>query len=130
MSDARRRAYISHADSVCRSLDPKRSAARQRVGEAANEHEAIKAYDEGIGLADKQLRRLEAIPRPRGDASVLRTNVFSVLRRQLALRRQIRTGLKDKNVAELKSRQRELENLTRSLVGFARGYGFKVCGEV
>lgn len=129
VSDPARRAYIARADRVCEHLDPRRNEARKRVGEAADTGEAVNAYDDGISLAARQLRELEAIPVPPRDRDLMRTDVFGVLRRQLSLRREVRIGLQAGDVALVQSLQTQLDDLTRSLQGFARGYGFTVCGE-
>jgi hypothetical protein len=129
VSDPARRAYIAGADRICERLDPKRNEARRRVGEAGDTAEAVKGYDEGISLAAQQLRELEAIPVPPRDRELMRTDVFDVLRQQLSLRQQVRAGLQAGDVALVEGLQTQLDDLTRSLQGFARGYGFRVCGE-
>jgi hypothetical protein len=128
VSDPARRAYIARADRICERLDPKRDEARKRVGESADTAEAVSAYDDGISLAAEQLRELEAIPVPPRDTELIRTNVFDLLRRQLALRREIRPGLEAGEVESVEGHQAEMDDLTRALQGFARGYGFRVCG--
>ncbi len=127
-TDPRRRAYIARADRVCAQLDPRRAKERRRVGESPDPGEAVKAYDEGVSLAAQQLRRIEAVPVPPGDARLLRANVFDVLRQKLLLRRRIAVELNDADVPSVRRDQGELDALTQSLQGFARGYGFKVCG--
>lgn len=127
-TDPARRAYIARADRVCARYDPKRNEARKRTGEAADAGEATKAYDEGVKLATAQLRALEAIHVPASEAGVLRANVFEPLHAQLQLRHRIAPALAVNSVAEVRPLQRQLDGLSRSLEGFARGYGFHVCG--
>lgn len=128
VTDPARRGYVSRADRVCGRFDPKRNEARKHAGEAADAAEAVTSYDEGIKLGERQLRALEAIPPPRGDRSLLRVNVFTPLRTQLAIRRRIAPALAHGDVAELRPLQAKLDALTRSLEGFANGYGYRVCG--
>ncbi len=128
-SDPARRAYVNRADGVCSRLDRERNAAREQTARATDTAQATKAYGDSIALGEKQLRQIEAIPRPPGDAALLRTNVFDVLKRQLAIRRQMQRALATTDVPRLKTLRAELDNLTQSLVGFARGYGFQTCGE-
>ena len=128
-TDPARRAYVNRADGVCSRLDRERNAAREQTARAADTAQATKAYGDSIALGEKQLRQIEAIPPPPGDAALLRTNVFDVLKRQLAIRRQMQRALATTDVPRLKTLRAELDNLTQSLVGFARGYGFQVCGE-
>jgi hypothetical protein len=127
-SPARRR-YIARVDAVCRRLDRDRNSAEERVGAAADVAEATKAYDDGIAVGESEWREIKAIPAPPGEQQLIQTNVLDVIRRQLDLRRQIRTALAAEDVPRLEALRAELDNLTRSLVGFGRGYGFKVCGE-
>jgi hypothetical protein len=128
VKDPVRRAYISRVDRVCGQLDPERNATRERVGSAADPGEAAKAYDEGTAVGSRQLRQLEAIPPPPGDGGALRANLFGPIATQLALRRQIRDALAAVDVARLRQLRAQLDNLTRTVVGFARGYGFRSCG--
>lgn len=128
VSSPARRAYIARVDQICNRLDPERSAEQKRVGESTNTQEATKAYEGTIALGERQLRQIEAVPAPPGDRAVLRTNLIDVIKSQLAVRRQIRGALGTANVAELRRLRHELDNLTLSLVSWARGYGFRVCG--
>lgn len=128
VTDPARRAYIARADRLCAHFDPKRNEARKHAGEAADTAEAVTSYDEGIKLGEQQLRALEAIPPPPGDRALLRANVFTPLKTQLAIRRQIAPALAHGDVAQLRPLQTKLDALTRSLEGFANGYGYRVCG--
>lgn len=128
-TDPARRAYVARVDRVCRSLDPERSSARERVGSSADAQEAAKAYDDNINSGETELRQIESIPVPPQEKQLVRTNVFDVIRRQLALRRQIRDALAAVDVPRLRSLRGQLDDLSRTLTGFARGYGFRVCGE-
>ncbi len=92
VTDPRRRAYIARTDRVCRRFDPERSTARKRAGESADIHGAVRAYEEDTALGSAELRQIEAVPPPPGDAALLRANVFDPIRRQLALRARIRGG--------------------------------------
>lgn len=128
-TDPARRAYLAKAERVCARFDPKRNEARARAaGEGSNTARAARSYDEGIKVGERQLRTIETIPPPAGDRALLVANVFRPLHVQLALRRQIASALGAGDVAELRPLQRRVDALTRSLEGFARGYGFKVCG--
>jgi hypothetical protein len=128
VTDPARRAYVDRVDSICGRLDPERGTAQERVAKSARPEEAAKAYDETIALGWKELRQIEAIPAPSGERALLRANVFDVIRRQLAVRRLIDRALAAVDVPRLRALRGELDNLTRSLEGFARGYGFQVCG--
>ncbi len=129
VTDPRRRAYISRTDRICRSLDPERGAERKRVREAADAQAAAKAYEEGTTLGDKELKQLEAVAPPPGDAALLRANVFDPVRRQLALRAQIRAALAAVDVPRLRALRTQLDDISRALSAFARGYGWRACGE-
>jgi hypothetical protein len=126
VTDPARRAYIARVDAVCKRLDPERNGAREKA--AGDTAQVLKGYDDSIGLGASQLRDIEAIKPPPGDAAALHANVFDVIRRQLAVRRQISTALANGDSAQVQTLQRQLDDLTRSLTGFARGYGFQVCG--
>ena len=128
VTDPARRAYIARADRVCGHFDPKRNEARKHAGEAADAAEAVTSYDEGVKLGGQQLRALEAIPPPPSDRALLRANVFTPLKAQLAIRRRIAPALAQGDVAALRPLQSKLDALTRSLEGFAHGYGYRVCG--
>jgi hypothetical protein len=129
VKDPARRAYIARVDGVCSRLDPERKSAEERVGNSRDAQEAARSYEDSIAAGEAELRRIEAIPVPPGERQLVRTNVFDVIRRQLAVRRQIGAALAAVDVARLRTLRVELDDLTRSLTGFARGYGFRVCGE-
>jgi hypothetical protein len=129
VTDPARRAYVARVDSVCGRLDPERSTAQGRVGESVRPGEAARAYDDTIALGQRELRQIEAIPAPPGEQALLRANVFDVIRQELTVRRRISSALAAVDVPRLRSLRGELDNLSRSLGGFARGYGFRVCGE-
>lgn len=129
VTDPARRAYVARVDRVCGNLDPERNSARERVGSSAGAQEAAKAYDDDINSGETELRQIEAIPVPPQEKQLVRTNIFDVIRRQLALRRQIRDALAAVDLPRLRSLRGQLDDLSRTLTGFARGYGFKVCGE-
>lgn len=124
-----RRAYVARVDSVCRQLDPERNSAQGKVGNSALPEEAAKAYDDTVSLGEKELRQIEAIPPPPGERALLRVNVFDVVRRELAVRRRIGFALAAVDIARLRRLRGELDNLSQTLGAFARGYGFRVCGE-
>jgi hypothetical protein len=129
IADPRRQAYVSRTDRICRNLDSERNTERQRVREAADLHGAEKAYGRGTALGNAELRRLEAVAPPPGDAVVLRANVFDPVRRQLALRTQIRAALAVVDLPRLRALRARLDDISRALSAFARGYGWRACGE-
>ena len=125
-----RRSYVARVDSVCARMDPERNRARRHAEMATDMAGTVKAYDDSISLGERQLRRIEAIPPPPGDAKLLRANVFDVINQQLAVRRQMRDALAaNQGLSEVQQLRARLDDLTRTLVGFARGYGFQTCGE-
>ncbi|MGB8466697.1 MAG: hypothetical protein WCE49_17250 [Terrimicrobiaceae bacterium] len=129
VTDPARRAYIARVDRICSNLDPERSSARERVAGSTDVQEASKAYDDTITSGETELRRIQAIPPPPGESQLLRANVFDVINRQLALRGEIRNALPSLDIARLQALQGQLDDLSRSVTAFARGYGFRVCGE-
>ncbi len=129
VTDPARRAYIAKVDRICSQLDREHKGAREEVGKAGNEKEAATAYEGTIALWERQLSKIRAVPVPPGDQSSLRANLFDVIRRQLSIRREIRNALVAVDVPRLRRLRNELDNLTVALTGFARGYGFRVCGE-
>jgi len=129
VTDPHRRAYISRTDRICRGLDPERSTARKRVGESADIQGAVKAYEEDTALGSSELRKIEAVPPPPGDAALLQANVFEPIRSQLVLRTKIRAALAAVDVPRLRILRAELDNISRALSAFARGYGWHACGE-
>src|SRR5690242_7782197 len=102
VTDPVRRAYIARVDGVCKRLDPERNGARENVS-AGDEAQVLKGYDDSISVGASQLRQIEAIKPPPGDAATLRANVFDVIGRQLAIRRQIRTALANGDNAQVQS---------------------------
>ncbi len=126
VTDPARRAYIARVDAVCKRLDPERTGAREHA--SGDTSQVLKGYDDSIALGATELNDIEAIKPPHGDATALRVNVFDVIRHQLAVRREIRTALAGDDTTQVRALQGQLDALTRSLVGFARGYGFTVCG--
>jgi hypothetical protein len=129
VTDPARRAYVARVDSVCSRFDPERSRAQERVAGMSRPGEAAKTYDETVGLGRMELRQIEAIPMPPGEGELLQANVFSVIGRELAIRREIGRALAATDISQLRRLRSELDGLSRSLGGFARGYGFRVCGE-
>ena len=88
VTDPRRRAYIAKTDRICRGVDPERNTAREQVGAAADTQEAAKSYEKETALGTSELKQLEAVAPPPGDAKLLQANVFGPVRHQLALRAQ------------------------------------------
>ena len=121
-----RRAYVTRVDRICGRMDPERNRAREDA--RGGLPEVARRYDDSIALGARELQMIQAITPPRGDERALRANVFGVIARQLAVRRRIHTALVARDLSAVTSLQAQLDELTRSLVGFARGYGFKVCG--
>jgi hypothetical protein len=129
ITDPARRAYVTRVDSICAKVDPERTSAQESVGAAPDTADAVKTYDDTIELGWRELRMIEAVPPPPGDAALLTANVFEPVRAQLELRTAMSKALATEEVAELRRLRAELDNSTRALTGFARGYGFRVCGE-
>jgi hypothetical protein len=129
VTDPRRRAYIVRTDRICHHFDPERAGARKRVGEAADIAGATRAYGEDTALGAAELRQIEAVPPPPGDAALLRAYVFDPIRRQLALRARIRAALAAVDVPRLRVLRAQSDELGRALSAFARGYGWRACGE-
>jgi hypothetical protein len=124
-----RHTYVARVDAICGKLDPERTREQERVGASTHPAGAVKAYDDTIALGWRELRQIRALPPPPGDAAVLKANVFDPVRAQLELRAKIRNALAAADVPLLRRLRAELDNSTRALTGFARGYGFQVCGE-
>ncbi len=129
VTDPVRRAYVARVDAVCGTVDPERSKEQERAGAEAGSAAAVKAYDDTIALGWKELRQIEAIPEPPGERPLLKANVFDAIRSQLAIRAEIGKAFAAVEVPRLRRLRAELDNSTRTLTGFARGYGFQVCGE-
>lgn len=129
IADPRRRAYVARTDRICNRFDSERNGERERVREAADLQGAEKAYEQGTALGGEELKRLEAVAPPPADAAVLRANVFEPVRRQLALRTQIRAALAAVDLSRLRALRARLDDISRALSAFARGYGWRACGE-
>jgi hypothetical protein len=129
VTDPARRAYVARVDGICDKLDPERSREQERVGTAADTTEAVKAYDDTIALGWRELRQIRALPPPPGDVALVKANVIDPVKGQLVLRARIRDALAAADLPMLRRLRAELDNSTRALTGFARGYGFQVCGE-
>ena len=129
IADPRRRAYVVRTDRICSRFDPERNGERERVREAADLQGAEKAYEKGTALGGEELKRLEAIAPPPGDAAALHANVFDPVRRQLALRTRIRAALAAVDLSRLRALRAQLDDISRALSAFARGYGWRACGE-
>jgi hypothetical protein len=129
VTDPTRRHYIARVDAVCGKLDTERATQEEKVGSAHGAVDAAKAYDDTIALGWRELKRIESITPPPGDAVLLKANVFDSVRGQLKLRARISAALAETDLRGLRALRAELDNSTRALTGFARGYGFEVCGE-
>lgn len=128
-TDPVRRSYILRVDGICGRVDVERSAREREVGAAPNPGEAARAYDDTVALGWRELRRIESVPPPSGDEQLLKANVFDSVREQLHLRAQISRALAAVDVPRLRALRARLDDSTRALTGFARGYGFRICGE-
>jgi hypothetical protein len=128
VSDPRRLAYIRQTDAVCARFDPERGAERRQVADSPDIEGAVRAYEKDSALGAAELRRIEAVPPPPGDAALLRADVFAPIRRQLALRAQIKTALAAVDVTRLEALRAESDDISRALSAFARGYGWRTCG--
>lgn len=129
VTDPRRRAYIVHTDRICERFDPERGEARRRAGEAADIAAAVRSYGEETALGAAELKRIEAIPAPPGERALLQANVFGPIRRQLALRARMRAALAAVDVPRLRALRAQSDGIGRALSAFARGYGWRACGE-
>lgn len=129
VTDPVRRAYVARVDAICHRVDPERTSQQERVDAASGTADAAKAYDDAIAIGWRELREIEAVPVPPGDAALLKANVFSAVRAQLSLRAQMSKALAAADIPALRRLRSELDNSARALTGFARGYGFRVCGE-
>lgn len=121
-----RRVYVARVDRICGRIDPERNKERQNPHGALND--VARRYVVASALSARELHEIEAIAPPRGDARALKTNVFDVIARQLSIRNQIHQAIISRDLATVEARQSDLDDLTRLLAGFARGYGFKICG--
>lgn len=129
VTDPARRAYVDQVDAICRRLDPERAKGREEVRTAATSVAAANVYEGSIAAGWRELREIEAVPEPPGEAALLKADIFDPIRAQLALKAQIREALAVADVPSLRRLRTELDNSSRSLTGFARGYGFRICGE-
>ncbi len=129
VTDPARRAYVARVDAICSKIDPERAREQERVGASSQPTEAVKAYDDTIALGWRELRQIRALPPPPGDAALVKANIIDPVKGQLALRARIGNALAAADVPLLRQLRAELDNSTRALTGFARGYGFHVCGE-
>ncbi len=129
ITDPSRRAYVREIDSVCERFDTERVRDQRRVGSAGRPEEAAKEYEGTISLGWKELRRIEKAGEPAGEAAALKANVYDPIRHQLALRREIKAALIAVDVPKLTRLRGELDSSSQALTGFARGYGFQICGE-
>lgn len=129
VTDPVRRAYVTRVDAICRRVDPERAKEQEAVANSAGPSEAANDYDGSIRLGWQELREIEAIAEPPGDKALLTANVFEPIRDQLVLKERIRDALAATDVPLLRALRAELDNSTGALTGFARGYGFRACGE-
>jgi hypothetical protein len=129
VSDPVQRAYVSKVDAICKKLDRERNSAREQAAAGAESAAGTRAYDDTIALGERQLREIRSVQPPPGESKLLRTNVFDVLDKQLQIRREMRTALGESDLPKLQKLRIQLDSLTQSLLGFARAYGFRVCGE-
>jgi len=129
VTDPVRRAYVTRVDAICRRVDPERAKEQEAVANTTRPSEAANDYDGSIRLGWQELRDIEAIAEPPGDKALLTANVFEPIQNQLALKERIRDALAATDVPLLRTLRAELDNSTRALTGFARGYGFRACGE-
>ncbi len=128
VADPARAAYIRRVDAICRVRNPQRDADVRAARDAATEAEAVVAYDRSIATAGAQLREIEAVPPPPADADLITRNVFDRLRQRITLRRRISQDLAAADAGAASRDRAQLDALTIALEGFARGYGFAVCG--
>lgn len=129
VTDPRRRAYIRRTDSICGRYDKERNSERENVRDATDLNGAESAYERGTVLGRTELRQLEAVPPPPGEGALLRANVFDPVRRQLALRAEVRKALSNVELPRLRALRAQLDDISRALSAFARGYGWRACGE-
>jgi hypothetical protein len=127
VTDPARRLYVARVDRVCGRIDPERNREREDSNGALDD--VARRYVVASVLSGRELREIEAIAPPRGDARALKANVFDVIVRQLSIRTQIHQAILTRDLATVEARQSDLDDLTRQLAGFARGYGFRVCGK-
>jgi hypothetical protein len=128
VKDPVRARYVEAVDRVCSRYNPRRERAVSEAEGAPDVDQAVAAYDDNIGLAEAQLRGVEAIAVPSTDRALIKHNVVDRLRERLALRRALRTDLRDSDSAGAQRDRAHLDASLIALEAFARGYGFRVCG--
>ena len=128
VTDPARARYVQQVDSVCSRYNPRRERAVSDAAGATDVPHAVAAYDDNIGLAEAQLRGVEAITVPSTDRALIQHNVVDRLRERLALRRALRTDLQDSDATSAQQDRARLDASLIALEAFARGYGFRVCG--
>lgn len=129
VTDPDRARYVRQVDAVCARYNPQRDQAVGEAGHAADVEGAVRDYDDGVALAEKQLQAIEAIAAPSADRTLIESNVVARLRERLALRRALSDDLRASDVDSAQRDRAQLDALTIALQSFARGYGFRVCGE-
>ncbi len=128
VTDPARARYVQAVDEVCSRYNPRRERAVSEAEGAPDVDRAVAAYDDNIGLAEAQLRGVEAITVPSADRALIQHNVVDRLRERLALRRALRTDLRNSDTAGAQRDRAQLDASLIALEAFARGYGFRVCG--
>ena len=128
ITDPARARYVQAVDRVCSRYNPRRERAVSEAEGAPDVTRAVAAYDNNIGLAEAQLRGVEAITVPASDRGLIQHNVVDRLRQRLALRRALRTDLQDSDASRAQQDRAHLDASLIALEAFARGYGFRVCG--
>lgn len=128
VTDPARARYVALVDAVCSRYNPRREQAVHDAGQAKDTEHAVQAYDDGLTLAEQQLRGIEAIASPTADRALIQANVVDRLRERIVLRRALSGDLAESDAESAQRHRADLDALTIALQAFARGYGFKVCG--
>ncbi len=119
---------MREVDAVCVRYNPRRDAAVEQAGAAGDVPAAVRDYDQGIALAERQLAAIEAVAAPAADRALIEHNVLDRLRRRIVLRRALSADLEASDTAGAQRDRAQLDALTIALQSFARGYGFRQCG--
>lgn len=127
--DPARAAYIRRVDAVCARINPERERAISGVGSAGDNAHAEQSMKQSIVLAEQQLREVAAVKPPAADRQLIASNVIDRLKTRLGLRRKLAVDLRDDDVGDASRNRAQLDALTIALRSFARGFGFRVCGE-
>jgi hypothetical protein len=117
--------YEKKADAICRAYQ----SSNQQIPSSASATKALQMFSQNISNLSTGIRKLEALPRPKKEASALST-AYASADSLVALSNKAYNALKEGNESELNSLSAKLTRESKALNSKFQSLGLRTCSTV